>query len=86
MRRAAIVFGLLLVGCKMMRLDAALLAEHYAHHVEKPFYPRIAEPGEDVAERIELAVERSQSIIHGEARDIVEDVWRLLDQSPEIAR
>ena len=35
--------GLLLVGCKMMRLDAALLAEHYAHHVEKPFYPRIAE-------------------------------------------
>ena len=29
--------GLLLVGCKMMRLDAALLAEHYAHHVDKPF-------------------------------------------------
>lgn len=35
--------GLTLVGCKMMRLDEAVLAEHYAHLVEKPFYPRIAE-------------------------------------------
>jgi nucleoside-diphosphate kinase len=35
--------GLLLVGCKMMKLDDALLAEHYAHLVDKPFYPRIAE-------------------------------------------
>jgi nucleoside-diphosphate kinase len=35
--------GLLLVGCKMMRLDEAVLAEHYAHLVDKPFYPRIAE-------------------------------------------
>jgi nucleoside-diphosphate kinase len=35
--------GLLLVGCKMMRLDDAVLAEHYAHLVDKPFYPRIAE-------------------------------------------
>ena len=35
--------GLLLVGCKMMRLDEAVLAEHYSHLVDKPFYPRIAE-------------------------------------------
>jgi nucleoside-diphosphate kinase len=35
--------GLLLVGCKMMTLDEAVLAEHYAHLVDKPFYPRIAE-------------------------------------------
>jgi nucleoside-diphosphate kinase len=35
--------GLLLVGCKMMKLDDAVLAEHYAHLVDKPFYPRIAE-------------------------------------------
>jgi nucleoside-diphosphate kinase len=35
--------GLLLVGCKMMRLDDKLLAEHYAHLVDKPFYPRIVE-------------------------------------------
>jgi nucleoside-diphosphate kinase len=35
--------GLQLVGCKMMRLDEAVLAEHYAHLVDKPFYPRIAE-------------------------------------------
>ena len=35
--------GLLLVGCKMMRLDHDVLAEHYAHLVDKPFYPRIVE-------------------------------------------
>jgi nucleoside-diphosphate kinase len=35
--------GLLLVGCKMMRLGDAVLADHYAHLVDKPFYPRIAE-------------------------------------------
>ena len=34
--------GLLLAGCKLMRLDDAVLAEHYAHLVDKPFYPRIA--------------------------------------------
>ena len=31
--------GLKIVGLKMMRLDDAVLREHYAHHVEKPFYP-----------------------------------------------
>jgi len=35
--------GLLLVGCKMMRLDDDVLQEHYAHLVDKPFYPRIVE-------------------------------------------
>ena len=31
--------GLKIVGIRMMRLDEAVLREHYAHHVEKPFYP-----------------------------------------------
>jgi len=31
--------GLKIVGLKMMKLDEAKLREHYAHHVEKPFYP-----------------------------------------------
>lgn len=31
--------GMKIVGLKMMRLDEAKLREHYAHHVEKPFYP-----------------------------------------------
>jgi len=30
--------GLKIVGLKMMTLDEAKLKEHYAHHVEKPFY------------------------------------------------
>ena len=34
--------GLQIVGCKMMRLDDRLLAEHYAHLADKPFFPRIA--------------------------------------------
>lgn len=31
--------GMKIVGLKMMTLNAAKLREHYAHHVEKPFYP-----------------------------------------------
>ncbi|MFA6427898.1 MAG: nucleoside-diphosphate kinase [Candidatus Magasanikbacteria bacterium] len=31
--------GLKVVGLKMMQLDEDKLREHYAHHVEKPFYP-----------------------------------------------
>lgn len=31
--------GLKIIGLNMMRLDEAMLREHYAHHVEKPFYP-----------------------------------------------
>lgn len=31
--------GLKIVGLKMMYLDEEKLREHYAHHVEKPFYP-----------------------------------------------
>lgn len=30
--------GLKVVGLKMMQLDEKRLREHYAHHVEKPFY------------------------------------------------
>lgn len=30
--------GLKIVGLKMMQLDDLKLREHYAHHVEKPFY------------------------------------------------
>lgn len=35
--------GLKVVGLKMMYLDSEKLREHYAHHVEKPFYPRLEE-------------------------------------------
>ena len=31
--------GMKIVGLKMMTLDEKLLSDHYAHHVEKPFYP-----------------------------------------------
>lgn len=35
--------GLKIVGCKMMRLDDAVLTEHYAHHKDKPFFSNIKE-------------------------------------------
>jgi len=35
--------GLKLVGLKMMQLSKELLKEHYAHLVEKPFYPDLEE-------------------------------------------
>ena len=31
--------GLRIIGMKMMQLDDAILAEHYAHLTERPFYP-----------------------------------------------
>lgn len=34
--------GLKLIGCKMMRLDEAVLREHYAHIADKPFFPGVA--------------------------------------------
>lgn len=34
--------GLKIVGLKMMFLDEVKLREHYAHHVEKPFYTGLA--------------------------------------------
>ena len=34
--------GLKIVGLKMMQLDNAILAEHYSHLIDKPFFPRIA--------------------------------------------
>lgn len=33
--------GLKIAGIKMLRMSDALVAEHYAHLVEKPFFPRI---------------------------------------------
>jgi len=34
--------GLKLIGMKMMRLDDALLREHYSHIADKPFFPGIS--------------------------------------------
>lgn len=31
--------GLRIIGMKMMQLDEAILREHYAHLVDKPFFP-----------------------------------------------
>jgi nucleoside-diphosphate kinase len=33
--------GFRIRGCKMMRLDGALLREHYAHIANKPFFPEV---------------------------------------------
>ena len=33
--------GLIICGMKMMQLDEAILREHYAHLVDKPFFPQI---------------------------------------------
>lgn len=33
--------GLIIAGCKMMQLDEAILREHYAHLVDRPFFPLI---------------------------------------------
>ena len=35
--------GLQIVGIKMMQLTDTLLAEHYAHLIDKPFFPRLTE-------------------------------------------
>lgn len=34
--------GLKIIGLKMMRLDEALLREHYVHHKDKPFFKDLA--------------------------------------------
>ena len=33
--------GLVIRGCKMIRLDTKILREHYAHIADKPFYPDV---------------------------------------------
>lgn len=33
--------GLIIAGLKMMQLDEAVLREHYAHLVDRPFFPWI---------------------------------------------
>jgi nucleoside-diphosphate kinase len=35
--------GLDIIACKMIQLNDKLLAEHYAHVADKPFYPQIRE-------------------------------------------
>lgn len=35
--------GLTLAAAKMLRLDAKILAEHYAHIADRPFFPEIVE-------------------------------------------
>lgn len=35
--------GLVICGMKMIQLDEAILREHYAHLVDKPFFPSIVE-------------------------------------------
>jgi nucleoside-diphosphate kinase len=35
--------GLKIMGMKMMRLDEAILKEHYAHHKDKPFFRGLAD-------------------------------------------
>ena len=33
--------GLIICGCKMMQLDEAILRVHYAHLVDRPFFPSL---------------------------------------------
>lgn len=33
--------GFKIRGCKMMKLDAKILRDHYAHIADKPFYPEV---------------------------------------------
>lgn len=33
--------GLTVAGCKMMQLDESILREHYAHLVDRPFFPTL---------------------------------------------
>jgi nucleoside-diphosphate kinase len=33
--------GLVITNCKMMSLQSSTLADHYAHLVQKPFYPEL---------------------------------------------
>lgn len=35
--------GFAIRGCKMIQLTDALLAEHYAHIADKPFFPEVAD-------------------------------------------
>lgn len=35
--------GFKIVGLKMIRLDEAILREHYAHHAAKPFFPELSQ-------------------------------------------
>jgi len=56
--------GLKIAGLKMMYLNEEKLREHYAHHVEKPFYPGLekfmkSSPG---AEKLSASVPQQKAI------------------------
>lgn len=53
--------GLDIVGMKMMRLDKALLGDHYAHIVDKPFYQDV-ESFMQSAPVVVLALEGYQAV------------------------
>lgn len=53
--------GFLIRGCKMLRLDAAVLREHYAHIADKPFFPNV-EAFMSSAPVIALALEGEKAI------------------------
>jgi nucleoside-diphosphate kinase len=60
--------GFQIVGAKMMNLASATLREHYAHLLEKPFYPRIeafmqSTPVVAVALRAENAVDKVREML-----------------------
>ncbi len=33
--------GLKIVACRMIKMDEKMCKEHYAHHAQKPFFPRL---------------------------------------------
>lgn len=65
--------GLKIVGCKMMQLDEKILREHYAHLVDRPFFPSLvrsmscipvivmALEGKDVVEVVRMMVGATNS-------------------------
>ena len=60
--------GFQIRGCKMFKADLALLKEHYAHLVDKPFFPELeafmqSTPIIAVALAADNAVERVRAII-----------------------
>ncbi len=60
--------GFRIRGCKMFSLNEALLREHYAHLLDKPFFPEIAKfmqstPVIGLALEGENAVERIRALI-----------------------
>lgn len=83
--------GFKLVAARVLKLSKDLLREWYAHHVDKPFFPRIVEymqespvlamvwEGEDIVERVRkmAGVTDSKKAKKGTIRgDLGEDIQR----------